>query len=39
LLGDARVVPLVHVPLAWQLSPKVHGWSMEWRLEDTWLGP
>jgi hypothetical protein len=39
LLGDARVIPLVHVPLAWQLSPKVHGWSTEWRLEDTWLGP
>jgi peptide/nickel transport system substrate-binding protein len=39
LLGDARVIPLVHVPLAWQLSPKVHGWSTDWRLEDTWLGP
>jgi Bacterial extracellular solute-binding proteins, family 5 Middle len=39
LLGDARVIPLAHVPLAWQLSPKVHGWSTEWRLEDTWLGP
>lgn len=39
LLGNGRVVPLVHVPVAWQLSPKVQAWSAGWHLEDTWLEP
>jgi len=39
LLGGGRVIPLVHVPIAWQLSPKVHGWSAKWHLEDTWIEP
>jgi peptide/nickel transport system substrate-binding protein len=44
LLGGGRVIPLVHLPVAWQLSPKVHGWSTSgrlegWQLEDTWLEP
>jgi peptide/nickel transport system substrate-binding protein len=39
LLDGSRIIPLVHVPMAWQLSPKVHAWSTAWRLEDTWLEP
>ncbi len=50
LLGGGRVIPLVHLPVAWQLSPKVHGWGTSGRLEgwqlleglhleDTWLEP
>jgi len=39
LLGNHRVIPLVHVPVAWQLSPKVHGWSPNWRRENAWLEP
>jgi len=39
LLQDGRVIPLVHVPDAWQLGPKVHSWSTAWQLEDTWLEP
>ncbi len=47
LLGNGRVIPLLHLPVAWQLSPKVHGWPGNgwlgngWtgngRLEDVWL--
>lgn len=44
LLGNGRVIPLVHVPIAWQLSPKVHAWSGAGRwemtdLQDTWMEP
>lgn len=39
MLGGGRVIPLVHVPIAWQLSPKVHGWSASWHLEDAWIEP
>jgi hypothetical protein len=39
LLGSSRVIPLVHIPLAWQLNPKVHAWSTSGRFEDTWLEP
>jgi MarR-like DNA-binding transcriptional regulator SgrR of sgrS sRNA len=37
LLGGGRVVPLLHLPLAWQLSPRVHGWTPNGRLDDVWL--
>ncbi len=37
LLGNGRVIPLLHLPAAWQLSPKVHGWTGSARLEDVWL--
>jgi hypothetical protein len=37
LLGGGRVIPLLHLPLAWQLSPKVHGWTGDRRWEDVWL--
>jgi peptide/nickel transport system substrate-binding protein len=37
LLGNGRVIPLLHLPVAWQLSPKVHGWTGSARLEDVWL--
>ncbi len=37
LLGGGRVIPLLHLPLAWQLSPKVHGWTGNRRWEDVWL--
>jgi peptide/nickel transport system substrate-binding protein len=37
LLGGGRVVPLLHLPVAWQLSPKVHGWTGNRRWEDVWL--
>jgi peptide/nickel transport system substrate-binding protein len=37
LLGGGRVVPLLHLPVAWQLSPKVHGWTGNHRWEDVWL--
>ena len=39
LLNAGNVIPLVHLPVAWQLSSKVHAWSTSWRLEDTWLEP
>lgn len=39
LLSGSRVIPLVHVPTAWQLSPKVHAWSASWHLEDSWVEP
>jgi peptide/nickel transport system substrate-binding protein len=43
LLHDAHVIPLVDVPEAWQLSPKVHGWSTAGRWpvpwQDTWVEP
>jgi ABC-type transport system substrate-binding protein len=35
LLGGSRVIPLLHLPIAWQLSPQVHGWNS--RLDDVWL--
>jgi peptide/nickel transport system substrate-binding protein len=37
LLGGSRVIPLLHLPLARQLGPKVRGWSENGRLEDVWL--
>jgi peptide/nickel transport system substrate-binding protein len=37
LLGNGRVIPLLHLPVAWQLSPKLHGWTGNARLEDIWL--
>jgi peptide/nickel transport system substrate-binding protein len=37
LLGGSRVIPLLHLPLARQLSAKVHGWNENGRLEDVWL--
>ena len=37
LLGNGRVIPLLHLPLAWQLSPKVHNWTGNRRWEDVWL--
>ncbi len=38
LLGAGRVISLVHVPMAWQLSAKVHGFA-GWHLEDAWVEP
>lgn len=37
LLGGGRVIPLLHLPVAWQVSPKVHGWTGNRRWEDVWL--
>lgn len=37
LLDGWRVIPLLHLPLAWQLGPQVHGWNS--RLDDVWLDP
>jgi hypothetical protein len=43
VVAARRVVPLFHLPVAYQLSPAVHGWptrgvSMDrLRLEDVWL--
>jgi hypothetical protein len=37
LLGGGRVIPLLHLPLAWQLSPRVHGFTGNGRWEDVWL--
>jgi peptide/nickel transport system substrate-binding protein len=37
LLRGSRVIPLLHLPLARQISPKVHGWNENGRLEDVWL--
>lgn len=41
LLGNGRVIPLAHVPVAWQLSPKVHAFSADdtaaWA--DAWMEP
>jgi MarR-like DNA-binding transcriptional regulator SgrR of sgrS sRNA len=39
LLGNSRVIPLVHIPTAWRLNPKVHAWSATGHLEDTWMEP
>jgi ABC-type transport system substrate-binding protein len=39
LLGGGRVIPLLHLPVAWQVSSKVHGWTGNRRLEDVWLDP
>jgi peptide/nickel transport system substrate-binding protein len=39
LLNAGNVIPLVHLPVAWQLGSKVRAWSTSWRLEDTWLEP
>jgi ABC-type transport system substrate-binding protein len=41
LRDDLRVVPLVHVPVAYGIAPRVKGWqqprSGEWALDDAWL--
>lgn len=43
VLAARRVVPLFHLPAAYQLSPAVHGWPARgastdrWRLDDVWL--
>lgn len=41
LLESHRVIPLVHLPEAYALSPRVKRWQPErwgaWRLEDVWL--
>jgi peptide/nickel transport system substrate-binding protein len=38
-----RVIPLVHVPESYGLSPQVRDWMAPrwggWRLEEVWLGP
>ena len=34
LLEGYRVVPIVHVPRAWALGPRVRDWG---RLQDVWL--
>jgi len=38
-----RVIPIVHVPESYGLSPQVRDWMPPrwggWRLEDVWLGP
>jgi hypothetical protein len=38
-----HVIPLVHVPESYGLSPQVRDWMAPrwggWRLEDVWLGP
>jgi peptide/nickel transport system substrate-binding protein len=39
MLGGGRVNPLFHLPAAWQLSSKVHGWNGDGRWEDVWLEP
>lgn len=39
LLGGGRVIPLVHLPKVWQLSPKVHAWNPDLQLDNTWLEP
>ena len=36
LLAGFRVIPLFHLPLTHQLSPRVKGWP---RLEETWMLP
>lgn len=40
-LQDFRVVPLVHVPQVYWLSPRVHDWATPpaggWQLQDVWL--
>ncbi len=41
LIDSARVVPLFHLPSAWELSPAVRNWGAPvpglWRLADVWL--
>jgi peptide/nickel transport system substrate-binding protein len=37
VLGPGKVIPLVDLPLVWQLSPQVRDWNPRWRLEDVWL--
>lgn len=43
VLASRRIVPLFHLPAAYQLSPQVHGWPARtastdrWRLDDVWL--
>lgn len=34
LLDGYRVIPIVHLPKIWSLSPRVHGWP---KLVDVWL--
>jgi peptide/nickel transport system substrate-binding protein len=36
LLGGHRVIPLFHLPTAYQVAPRVHGWP---RLEESWVSP
>ena len=39
LIAASHVIPLVHIPQTWQLSPKVHNWTSLWQVEDVWLEP
>jgi hypothetical protein len=39
LLESRRVIPLFHLPEAWQLGANVRAWKVSdrWRLENVWL--
>jgi peptide/nickel transport system substrate-binding protein len=41
LIATRRIIPLFHLPFAYELSPTVRGWTMDpcgrWQLADTWL--
>lgn len=43
LLEDFQVIPLCHLPLAYEVAPSVHGWEMKpgqaLPLDDVWLEP
>jgi len=41
LIATRRIIPLFHLPVAYELSPNVRGWTTDacgrWQLADTWL--
>jgi hypothetical protein len=43
VIASRRIIPLFHLPAAYQLSPAVRGWPSRtgstdrWRLDEVWL--
>ena len=37
IIESWRVIPIVHLPQAWQLSPRVKNFNERWSLADVWI--
>lgn len=37
IIESWRVIPIVHLPLAWQLAPRVKNFNDRWNLADVWI--